>query len=161
MCLYNKNKRTSVFISTLANIYKSFKQMKFKAHYKREGIHGWMLDSWDDANHLLGYQKAEGPSFTIFTLEDGCYIQCAGGKKRLTVEARIVIEDKDFKHYRFGKGGLVNNNEIIECNCGPIKVDLTQILTIKDARILIREFIENNKNLSEKYIATDITETQK
>jgi len=33
---------------------------------------------------------------------------------------------------------------------------LTQILTMKDARVLIREFFENNKKLSEKYTATDI-----
>jgi len=64
--------------------------MKFKAHYERGGIKGCMLDSWNDANHLLGYQKAEGPSFAIFTFEDGSYIQCAGVKKRLTVEARII-----------------------------------------------------------------------
>ncbi len=135
--------------------------MKFKAHYEREGTHGWVLDSWNDANHLLGYQKVDGPSYAIFTLDDGSYIQCAGGKKRLTVEARIIIEDKKFKHYRFGKSELKNDKGIIECNCGPIKVDLTQVLTMKDARILIREFVENNKKLSEKYIATDITENKK
>jgi hypothetical protein len=130
--------------------------MNFKAHDQREGVHGWPLQSWDDANHLLGYQKAEGPSFTIFTRGDGSYIQCAGGKKRLTVEARIIENDKTVKHYRFGKGKPVNSVESIACNCGPIEVDSSQILTMKDARILIRDFVENSR-FSQKYSTTEIT----
>ena len=135
--------------------------MGFKAHYEREGTHGWIIESWDNANHLLGYQNVDGPSYTMFTLDDGSYIQCAGGKKRLTVEARTITTDKNFEHYRFGKSELVNNMESIECNCGPIEVDLSQVLSMKDARIIIREFIENDKKLSNKYIATDITEQLK
>jgi hypothetical protein len=131
--------------------------MSFEAHYEREGTTGWPIKSWDDANTLLGYQKAEGPSYTIFTLNNGSYIQCAGGKKRLVIEARVVNKNGSFNHYRFGANNPTGQPLTIECNCGPITVDESEALTMRDARLIIRHFVENNGELLGKYNATDIT----
>ena len=78
--------------------------MSFEAHYEREGSPGWKITSWEDANHLLGYQKAEGPSFTVFTISNGSFVQCADCKTELTVEAKMVGRDGQAKYFRFGKG---------------------------------------------------------
>ena len=132
--------------------------MSFEAHYEREGTTGWPIKSWEDANALLGYQKAEGPSFTVFTLKSGSYVQCVGGKKSLVVEARVLESDSNFKHYRFGKGNQVASEEVIECNCGPITVDKSEALSMRDARLIIRHFVENNGEILGKYTANDITD---
>ncbi|UTW49281.1 hypothetical protein [Bacterioplanoides sp. SCSIO 12839] len=131
--------------------------MNFEAHYEREGTTGWPIKSWEDANKLLSYQKAEGPSFTVFTIKNGSYVQCAGGKKRLVVEARVFESSGGYKHYRFGKGQSVGDDEVVECNCGPITTDASQVLTMKDARLIIRHFVENNGEIISKYYANDIT----
>ncbi|ALN18604.1 hypothetical protein [Ectopseudomonas mendocina] len=131
--------------------------MTFEAHYEREGTTGWLVKSWDDANTLLGYQKAEGPSYTVFSLKNGSYIQCAGGKKSLVVEARIFNESGSFKHYRFGNTEKSGAHAIIECNCGPITVDKSQVLTMRDARLIIKQFVESNGMALGEYHASDIT----
>lgn len=131
--------------------------MTFEAHYEREGTAGWLVKSWDDANTLLEHQKAEGPSYTVFTLRNGSYVQCAGGKKSLVVEARVLNENGSFKHYRLGSAEKTGVNVIIECNCGPITVDKSQVLTMRDARIIIKQFVENNGLVLGSYHASDIT----
>ena len=131
--------------------------MNFKAYYEREGTTGWPIKSWEDANKLLGYQKAEGPSYTVFTIKDGSYVQCAGGKTKLTVEARIIKQGGNFKHFRFGKDQLSGRETVIECNCGPIAVDETQALKMKDARLIIKHFVEASGELLSEYEAQDIS----
>lgn len=130
--------------------------MSFEALYEREGSPGWNIKSWEDANHLLGYQKTEGPSFTVFTISNGSFVQCAGGKTKLTVEAKIVNPNGHAKHYRFGKGALAGGKTQIECNCGPITVDSSQVLNMKDARLIIRHFVETSGELLEQYEAQEI-----
>ncbi len=131
--------------------------MAFEAHYQREGTVGWKLKSWDSANKLLGYQNADGPSFTIFTLDNGSYVQCAGGKRRLTVECRVFDLNGEFRHYRFGKGDPNDSVAVIECACGPIRVSESQVLTMRDARLIIRHFVESGGGLHSRYRALDIT----
>ena len=84
-------------------------------------------------------------------------VQCAGGKTKLTVEARVTEQGDAFKHYRFGKGGLSDRNVVIECNCGPFTADETQVLKMKDARLIIKHFVENNGELLSGYEAQDIS----
>lgn len=130
--------------------------MAFEAWYSREGTPGWQLHSWDDANHLLSYLKPDGQSFAAFTLSDGSYVQCAGRKTRLTVEARVVASRAKFRHYVFGKGAPTGETESIACAIGPIEVDRTQLLAMRDARLLIREFVERRR-LHDSYYAQDVT----
>ena len=131
--------------------------MKFEAIYQREGTPGWKIKSWDDANTLLGYVKPEGPSSACFTIANQNYVQCAGSKKRLTVEARIYVDEETFVHYCFGKGDLLGKEETIDCNVGEIVRDSSQVLSMRDARLIIRHFVENNGALLEKYVTHDIT----
>ena len=129
--------------------------MQFEAKYQREDQPGWKISKWEDANKLLSYLKPEGPSSACFTLENQNYIQCAGSKTRLTVEIRIYNNVNSYEHFVIGKNKPIGKREKIICSVGPIEVDETQVLKMKDARILIREFIENGK-ISEKYNAEKI-----
>ena len=132
--------------------------MNFEAQYEREGSPGWKIKSWEDANQLLGYQKADGPSFTIFTIGNGGFVQCAGSKTKLKVEAKVKSQNGGSKHYRFGKGQLSGDKVQIECNCGPITVDSSQVLKMKDARLIIRYFVENSGELLAQYEAQELTD---
>ena len=127
----------------------------FSAIYKREGTPGWLIKSWEDANQLLGYFGPTGTSSVSFTLDDGSYIQCAGHKTRLTVEARLV-RVSDFLHVVLGKGPIVGTSELITCSAGPITVDASQVLQMRDARKLIRHFVEYRQFL-DSYNAADVS----
>jgi len=127
----------------------------FNATYQREGAPGWRLKSWEDANMLLRYLNPAGPSSASFTLDDGSYIQCAGSKTRLTIEARL-IRASGFHHVVFGRGPLIGTTELISCSVGPISVDASQILQMRDARKLIRHFVEHRQFL-DSYATTDVT----
>ena len=133
------------------------KNMSFEAHYEREGTTGWPIKSWEVANKLLGYQKVDGPSYTVFTINNGSFVQCAGGKSNLAVEARVVKQAGVFKHFRFGKGKRLGREAVIECSCGPIMVDESQVLRMRDARLIIKHFVENNGQLLPGYEAQDIS----
>jgi len=43
----------------------------------------------------------------------------------------------------------------IRCSVGPIRVDETQLLQLRDARIIIRQFLEEG-TFPEKYVATEL-----
>jgi len=64
--------------------------MGFKAHYARQRSVGWTIDSWNVANQLLSYLDPEKRAYATFTRTDGSYVQCAGAKRRVTVEARVI-----------------------------------------------------------------------
>lgn len=131
--------------------------MTFNAKYEREGSPGWQLRSWEDATNLLSYLKPDGPSSATFTLDAGSYVQCAGSKTRLTVEARVLDSTGAFSHYVLGKGSLKGIVETIECTVGPINVDESQVLTLRDARKIIRYFVEEDSGFPEDYYAQDVS----
>jgi hypothetical protein len=131
--------------------------MDLHVHYSREGTPGWSITSWETANQLLTYLDPDRASFACFTLPDGSYVQCAGSKRRLTVEARLYEANRQFKHYRFGKGQLLGREERIDCNIGPIHVDRTQILQLRDARTIIKLFIEERR-LHPNYVIVELND---
>lgn len=131
--------------------------MTFRAKYEREGSPGWQIKSWEDANKLLSYLRPDGPSSAAFTLDSGSYIQCAGSKTCLTVETRIVDSTGGFSHYVLGKGPLTGTVETIECTVGPINVDQSQLLTLRDGRKIIRHFVETGGAIPEGYFAQDVS----
>jgi hypothetical protein len=92
----------------------------------------------------------------ILEIESGDYIQCAGIKKRLTVETRRYNADKQFRHMVWGKGSLTGFPEQIECAEGNIEVDRSQVLTMRDARLLIAAFLEGDE-VPIRYQRTDIS----
>jgi hypothetical protein len=80
--------------------------MVFNAKCEREAIPGWQIKYWDDANKLLSYLNPEGPSSVSFTIDSSSYIQGAGPKTRLTVEAIVVEPMGRFSHYVLERGNV-------------------------------------------------------
>ena len=128
----------------------------FEAWYAREGTSGWPVKSWETANALLSYLQPVNRSFASFTIAGGSYVQCAGAKTRLTVEVRIVREDGSFTHLVFGKGQLQQRVELIASSAGHVTVDASQVLKMRDARLIIREFVEHQR-LHAGYLCEDVT----
>ena len=112
-------------------------------HYSRADCPaGWKIRDWDIANKLLSYFDSERRPYAIFTLPDNSYVQCLGTKKRLTVEAREFRPDGSFTHWVFGRGEPVGLQERVEVSSGVTVVDSTQLLAMRDARLIIRQFLE-------------------
>lgn len=125
-------------------------------HYARTDNPGWRILNWTTANKLLSYLEPEKKHFAVFSLPDDSYAQCLGSKKALTVEVRVQNGDGTFSHWVFGKGALTG----VQTHVGPagacVKVDQSQVLTMRDARLIIREFLEC-RTLSPRYQRQDVT----
>ena len=112
-------------------------------HYSRTDCPtGWKIRDWETANKLLSYFEPERRPFAIFTLPDNSYVQCLGAKTCLTVEAREYHQDGSFTHWVFGRGALIGSSERIEVSTGDVTVDASQLLSMRDARVIIRQFLE-------------------
>ena len=114
------------------------------------------LYDWDAVLGRLHYFAYKGPDFMILEVESGDYIQCAGVKKRLTVETRRYTAGKEFRHEVWGKGILTGFAEKIDCTDGEIEVDSSQVLAMRDARLLIRAFLEQDE-MPALYQGTDVS----
>jgi|688.fasta_scaffold17677_8 hypothetical protein len=127
-------------------------------HYQREDCPtGWYINDWETANQLLSYLNTKGRSFAIFTKNNGSYVQCAGSKTRLTVEARIYVNEQQFQHFVFGSGPIQNQVDAIATTEYQITVDKSQILRMRDARLIMKPWLEGN-DFPAKYTLTNITE---
>ena len=111
-------------------------------HYQRNDSPGWKIRDWDTANKLLGYLDPQVRPFAVFTLPNNSYAQCLGSKRRLTVEVREYAADGSFTHWVFGRGPLSGHSDTIEVSTGAVTVDTSQLLTMRDARLIIRPFLE-------------------
>jgi hypothetical protein len=112
-------------------------------HYSRADCTvGWKIKDWETANKLLNYFEPDRRPFATFTLPDNSYVQCLGAKTRLTVEGREYHRDGSFAHWVFGRGAPVGTLERIEVSTGAVTLDATQLLTMRDARKIIRQFLE-------------------
>ena len=72
--------------------------------------------------------------------------QCAGQPKMLTVEYRLNSKP-NFKHYVIGKGKDKSPMKVswiaLQNNVGPIMVHKEEVLNLKDAELIFKEFFEN------------------
>jgi hypothetical protein len=126
-------------------------------HYSRTDCPaGWKIRDWDTANHLLSYFDSERRPFAIFTLPDNSYVQCLGTKTRLTVEARNFSKNGSFTHWVFGRSVPTGLQERIEVSTGVTIVDSTQLLKMRDARLIIRQFLET-RTFPEDYHRENVT----
>ncbi len=126
-------------------------------HYSRTDCPaGWKIRDWDTANKLLSYFDPERRPFAIFALLDNSYIQCLGSKRRLTVEARQYRPDGSFTHWVFGRGAPLREPQEIAVSTGISRVDISQILAMRDARIIIRQFLET-RTFPSSYYRQDVT----
>ena len=126
-------------------------------HYSREDSPGWNIKDWQTANKLLSYLSLEGMSFAIFEKPDGSYVQCAGCKRRLTVEARVYENGGRFRHYVFGKGQLTGSVEKIQTTDYEVTVDASQVLQMRHARCIMKPWLEGG-SFPQEFTATDVTE---
>lgn len=118
---------------------------------------GWKILDWETANKLLSYLDSDRRPFAVFTLPDNSYVQCFGAKKRLTVEAREFRTDGSFTHWVFGRGQPIGREEQIVTSTGSVTADVTQLLAMRDARIIIRQFLET-RTFPAVYFRQNVTE---
>ncbi len=95
--------------------------------------------------------------FVLTEKKTGNYIQLAGARKRLTVEARIKNK-KSFQHYRFGRAQKDAEKTYINCKVGPINVIKSQALTLQEATIIFKVFFTSG-SLCNEFKLEDISET--
>lgn len=88
----------------------------------------------------LNYLNPIGNGFYILENTDGSYVQCAGSKKRLTIEVK-----NSRGHFRMGRIGASESAEtIIECSAGPISVRGNEVLQIEDAIAVLNAFYSSD-----------------
>jgi hypothetical protein len=116
----------------------------------------WQIETWETANNLLGYLDPERRHYAVFSLPDDSYVQCLGSKKSLTVEARVYRPGGAFTHWVFGKGPLCGQDTRVGSRLGMITVDESQVLQMRDARVIIRHFLETRR-FPDCYSRQDVT----
>ena len=126
-------------------------------HYSRTDSPGWKIKDWDTANTLLSYLEPNKRHFAIFELPDHSYAQCLGQKTALTVEIREYHPDGSFTHWIFGKDKPTGEMTQVGGDAGIVNIDSSQVLKMRDARLIIRQFLEE-RTFPEKYQKLDITE---
>ncbi|WP_420322196.1 hypothetical protein [Flagellimonas sp.] len=108
--------------------------------------------NWDGIKSELN--KLDGIENGYLTLENdnGDYIQCAGNKSMLTVEYRLNSKP-NFKHYVIGKGKdkspMKVSWSVLQTNVGEIMVHKEEVLDLKDAELIFKEFYETQAIPSE------------
>lgn len=125
--------------------------------YQREDCPaGWHIKDWETANKLLSYLNTNGRSYAIFSKPDGSYVQCAGSKTRLTVEARLFKSPREYRHYVFGNGPLQNSDDSVMTTEYKVTVDKSQVLQLRDARLIMKTWLESG-DFPTRYTLTDVT----
>ena len=94
--------------------------------------------------------------FTLSREQDGSYVQCAGSKKRLTIEARTYSSKTVFTHIVFGRGETSKTKVLIACDCGPLSVFAHEVLTLEDAILVFTAFFQGQEFPS-GYVQRDCT----
>jgi hypothetical protein len=100
-----------------------------------------IMDIAKIADGIEGIHPAKN-SYYVVNKPNGDYVQFAGARDRLVAEVR-TYEGEKFTHYIIGydtEPGLV---EKVECNVGPIRVNQNQVLTIVDAKRIVKAFCED------------------
>jgi hypothetical protein len=100
------------------------------------------MPDWNVANWQLRYLDPSRRPFMVFALPNGSFIQCLGSKQRLTVEARECRPDGSFTHWVFGRGRPQREPVQIKVSTGQVTLDVSQVLTMRQARPIIRQFLE-------------------
>jgi hypothetical protein len=95
-----------------------------------------------DGKQALKLLRSGAPSFRHLHSARYSYVQCLGAKTRLTVEAREFQQNGSFNHWVFGRGAITGTQERIGVSTGDPIVDSSQMLAMRDARIIIRHFLE-------------------
>lgn len=114
------------------------------------------IPDWKTADKLLDGLDLQLSPFVVLSLSNHSYVQCLGSKSRLTVEARVYTAKGSFTHWVFGRGPLKGRRETIQASTGASNVDASQLLTISDARHIMRSFLET-QSFPAEYHREDVT----
>ena len=101
--------------------------------------------NWDGIKTELIKLDGIENGYLILENDNGDYIQCAGQPKMLTVEYRLNSKP-NFKHYVIGKGKDKSPMKVswiaLQNNLGPIMVHKEEVLNLKDAELIFKEYYE-------------------
>lgn len=108
--------------------------------------------NWDGIKTELNKLDGIENGYLILGNNNGDYIQCAGNPNMLTVEYRVNSKP-NLKHYVIGKGKNISPMKVswiaLQNNVGPIMVHKEEVLNLKDAELIFKEFFENQTIPSE------------
>ncbi|GLX70255.1 hypothetical protein [Paenibacillus glycanilyticus] len=96
-------------------------------------------------------------SFCTVSLNDFCYIQCAGSSKEMTIEWREGSES-GFRHFVIGRHALIKIKRRIKYSGGNIIIKSNEVLHFEDARLLFKVFFEQTDIRSLTYSLRETTE---
>ncbi len=116
----------------------------------------FIIRHWIVASKVLNFLHKN--PVAIFSLKDESYVQCLGDPSRLIVEARECKEDGSFTHWVFGLGNPSIEMDVIEGgSVGPVELHRSQVLTIEDARRILKQFLET-RTFPDEYHREDVSE---
>jgi len=115
------------------------------------------IEDFYAADALMCTLSLRGPSYIIFNGADGDgYVQFAGSHEQLTVEQRTTGAGDGFRHLVWGRGPLDEEAARVPTRDGWVDVDVSQVLQLHDARVLLRAWWEGQP-MPPGYVPTDIT----
>ncbi|NIK21608.1 hypothetical protein [Paenibacillus lupini] len=112
---------------------------------------------FDYIEMFLEQMNNETSSFCTLSLDDFCYIQCAGSKEEMTIEWRYKTES-GFRHFVIGRNQLIKIKRKVKYSAGGIIVRSNEVHNYKDALILFQVFFQQNDIHSLKYSFRETTE---
>lgn len=112
----------------------------------------WKNPNWNEIKTELNKLDGIENGYLILENDNGDYVQCAGNLNMLTVEYRLNSKT-NFKHYVIGKGKDISPMKvkwsILQTNVGKIMVHKEEVLNLKYAQLIFKEFYENQTIPSE------------
>lgn len=113
--------------------------------YYLSGYHFRDLEvgSWAEIEeNICQLHPVERCFYTLSRSNEESYVQFAGARRRLTVEARIYRDNGEFKHFRLGRIDGEEGRAYINCRIGPIHLSKHQVMNLKEATEIFRRFYE-------------------
>ena len=95
------------------------------------------------------------PSVFILTRPDGSFVQTAGSKIRLTVEARYM-RPEGFRHLIVGVEEEDKEMTHVAYSCGTLIVQKSELLKLRDAQIIFKAFLRTGQ-IPMPYVVRDVT----
>lgn len=97
--------------------------------------------------------------YVVLTNENKDYIQCAGSKNAMAIEARFY-NNGTFKHFVLGRELMSKVWDRIECKVGPIDVLSHEVMDLNNAIILFKSFFltgsipqnYNKRNITRQFV---------
>ena len=103
----------------------------------------------------LEHITPRGPSVFILTRADGSFVQTAGSRIRLSVEARYV-RPEGFRHLIVGVEDEDTELTTVVYSCGSLDVQKCEVLRLRDAQIIFDGFLRTGQ-IPAPYIVRDVT----